>query len=348
MVVALRYAAKLPAGGDLMQLDQLKRREFITLVSGAAAWPLAARAQQPERMLRIGVISTFTEDDPEARNRLGSFQRGLQELGWIDGRNVRIDYRFTAGEPQRMHQYISEFVASPPDVILANSSPVAVALRQATGTIPIVFGNVIDPVAGGIVESLSRPGGNITGFTDFEYAMGGKWLELLKEAVPSLARATVLWSPNVNYAGVLRSVEEAAPRLAIRGSLTITDAAQIERDISLLAQEPGASLVVLATPATAAHRSVIIATAARHSLPTVFPSRYFVVSGGLLSYGPNLPDLYLRAAGYVDRILKGSNPADLPVQNPTRFELVINLKTAKTIGLTVPPLLLARADEVIE
>jgi putative ABC transport system substrate-binding protein len=300
-------------------------------------------------MRRIGVLSTLVEGNPEVQNRFGPFQSALQELGWIDGRNVRIDYRFTAGQAERMQKYIEEFVASPPDVIVANSSPVADALREATRTIPIVFAQIIDPVAGGIVESLSRPGGNITGFTDFEYTMGGKWLELLKEVAPKLDRATVLWTPNVNYSGLLRSAEQAAPQLGIKlTSLIVVDAAQIERDITLLAQEPGAGLVSLPAPPVQVHRDLIIALALRHRVPTVFPFRYFVVDGGLLSYGANLPDLYRRSASYVDQILKGASPAEMPVQAPAKFDFVINLKTAKTLGLDIPPSIMLRADEVIE
>ncbi len=328
----------------------MKRREFLGVMGGAAAaWPVAVRAQQPARMRRIGILLTIAESDPEAHNRIGPFQQGLQELGWIEGHNIKIDYRFTSGLADRLQAQATELVASAPDVILVNSTPATTALHQATRTIPIVFAQIIDPIAAGVVESLAKPGGNVTGFTSFEFAIAGKWLELLKEVAPNLAHVTVLLTPGVTYMGLLRVAEKTAKQLGVRlASSNVADAAQIELAIAASAREPNGGLIVLPTPLTTVHRDVIVTLAARHRLAAVYPFRYFVTDGGLISYGVYLPELYRRSASYVDRILKGENPANLPVQAPTKFELFINLKTAKALGLTVPPTLLALADEVIE
>jgi putative ABC transport system substrate-binding protein len=288
-------------------------------------------------------------NDPEAQSRLQPFQQGLRELGWIEGRNIQIDYRFTGGSAERLQAHIAELVASAPEAILVNSTPATTALHRATRTIPIVFGQMIDPVAAGVVESLAKPGGNITGLMDFEYAIAGKWLELLKEVAPSLSHATILWSPSINYAALLREAERTAPRLGIKlASFEVTAPAHFEAAIAETARADNGGLVLFPTPPNAANRDLIGALAIRHRLPTVAAFRFFATSGGLMSYGVYLPDLYRRAATYIDRILKGGKPADLPVQGPTRFELVVNLKTAKALGLDVPLFLQQRADEVIE
>jgi putative ABC transport system substrate-binding protein len=328
----------------------MKRREFITLLGGAsAAWPLAARAQQPERMRRIGVLMTGAAADPEGQARLTGFLQGLQELGWTAGRNARIDYRWAADDPDR-RKYVAELVALTPDVILASTSPSVAALQQASRTVPIVFAAVTDPVGQGFVGSLARPGGNTTGFALYEYGISTKWLELLKEIAPGVMRVAVVRDPTLPFtSGELGAIQGAAPSLRVEVSpLGARDAGEIERNITEFARGSNGGLIVLGSPSTAAHRDLIITLAAQHRLPAVYTTRYFVTGGGLMSYGPDRVDLYRRAAGYVDRILKGEKPADLPVQAPTKYELVINLKTAKALGLDVPPMLLARADEVIE
>jgi putative ABC transport system substrate-binding protein len=327
----------------------MRRREFIAGLGGAAAWAAVARAQQSGEVRHIGVLLTVAESDPEAQSRIKSFQQGLRELGWIEGRNIRIDYRFVAGLPDRLQAHVSELVASAPEVILVNSTPATTALHRATRTIPIVFAQMIDPVAAGVVESLAKPGGNVTGFMDFEFAMAGKWLETLREVAPKLAHASVLWTPSITYTALLREAEQTAPRLGIRlASYNVNTAAEFEAAIAETARNENGGLVVFPTPTNAAHRDLISASAIRYRLPTVSAFRFFAVSGALMSYGVYLPDLYRRSAGYVDRILKGGKPADLPVQGPTKFELVINLKTAKALGLDVPLFLQQRADEVIE
>ena len=329
----------------------MQRREFITLVGGAAvSWPLVARAQQPERMRRIGVLVNLAEDDPEAQAQHLAFLQGLQQLGWADGRNVRIDTRWTAGDPTRARKYAAELVALEPDVVLAEGTTVLGLLLQATRRVPIVFAQVTDPVGGGFVASLARPDGNATGFIQFEYSMSGKWLELLKEIAPSVTRVAVLRNPTVTSGvGQFGAIQSVAPSLGVElRPIDVRDVKAIESGVAAFAGVSNGGLIVTAGGQQLVHRELIITLAARHKLPAVYSLRFFVTAGGLMSYGPNLIDLYRRAAGYVDRILKGEKPADLPVQAPTKFDLVINLKTAKALGLTVSPQLLARADEVIE
>jgi putative ABC transport system substrate-binding protein len=328
----------------------VKRREFMTLLGGAAAWPLAARAQQVEKVRRIGVLQPLAADDPESPARVTAFAQGLQQFGWTDGRNVRIDYRWAAGDTDRYRRYAAELVALAPDVILASSSPAMMSLQQLTRTMPIVFVSVVDPVGAGFVESLARPGGNATGFVLYEYGMSAKWLELLKEIVPLLKLAAVLRDPAIaSGAGQYAVIQAAAPSFGVElRAVGVGDAGEIERAITAFARSSNGGLIVTGSALALVHRDLIITLAARHRLPAVYPFRYFAASGGLISYGPNTTDPYRRAAGYVDRILKGEKPADLPVQNPTKHELVINLKTAKAMGLEIPPTLLARADEVIE
>jgi putative ABC transport system substrate-binding protein len=330
----------------------MKRREFITLLGGAAAvWPLAARAQQqPERVRRIGVLMNLAEDDPESPLRLAAFLRGLQELGWTDGHNVRIDTRWSSGDADLFRRYAAELVALPSDVILATGTPVVGALQQATRSVPIVFTQVPDPVSDGFVASLARPGGNTTGFTTFEYGMSAKWLELLKELAPRVTRAVVLRDLAIAAgSGQLGAIQAVAPSFGVELSpVGVRDAGEIERAVTAFARGSNGGVIVTGSTAALIHRQLIITLANRHRLPAVYPFRYYAAGGGLLSYGPDSIDPYRRAARYVDRILKGEKPADLPVQAPTKYELVINLKTAKALGLEVPPTLLARADEVIE
>ena len=327
------------------------RREFITLLGGAAAaWPLAARAQQGERMRRIGVLSSLAADDPEAAARNAAFLQTLQELGWTDGRNVRIDYRWSAGNAERIRKHAGELLALAPNVVLANGTTAVVLLQQATRSVPIVFVQLTDPVGAGIVESLAQPGGNATGFTLFEYSTSGKWLELLKQIAPGVTRAAVVRDPTIATGpGQFAAIQSVAPSLGVElRPVDIRDAGEIERAITAFARGPNGGLIVSSGGFVFVHRELIIALAARHRLPAVYPYRSLVTSGGLISYGTDSIDSYRRAAGYVDRILKGEKPADLPVQAPTKYELVINLKTAKSLGLEVPATLLARADEVIE
>ncbi len=329
----------------------IKRRELITLIGGAAAaWPLAARAQQSERMPRIGVLMNSAADNADGQVRFAAFLQGLQQLGWTDGRNVRIDIRWgAAADLDRNRKYAAELVALAPDVILTATTPSTAALQQATRTVPIVFAMGLDPVGADIVESLARPGGNTTGFMQFEYSLSGKWLELLKQVAPGVARAAVFRDPN-NAPGIgqFAVIQAMAPLLGMEViAVNVRDAAEIERVISAFARATNGGLVVTVGQATA-HRELIFKLAVRHRLPAVYPYRYYVDAGGLISYGPDLPGLFRQAAGYVDRILKGEKPADLPVQAPVKYELVINLKAAKAIGLDVPASVLVRADEVIE
>jgi ABC-type uncharacterized transport system substrate-binding protein len=329
----------------------MNRREFITLLGGAAAaWPLAARAQQPDRVRRIGVLTPFAADDAEGHARLTAFAQGLQQLGWTVGQNIRIDYRWGDGKADTMHKYAAELVALAPEVILANSSAAVSPLLQTTRTIPIVFAVVADPVGAGFVESLARPGGNATGFTVFEYSIAGKWLELLKEIAPRLTRAAVLRDSAIAAGtGQLGAIQAMASSLGIElRPVDVRDAGEIERSLTAFAQGSNGGLIVTGSPAAAAHRELIVALAARHRLPAVYNARLYGAVGGLICYGADLLDQFRRAATYVDRILKGEKPADLPVQAPTKYELVINLKTAKTLGLEIPSSVLARADEVIE
>jgi putative ABC transport system substrate-binding protein len=330
---------------------EMKRREFITLLGGAAtAWPLAARAQQGERMRRIGVLMGQAANDPEGQARVAAFFQGLQELGWSVGRNVRIDIRWSAGDADDTRKYAAELVAVAPDVILASTTPSAAALLQATRTVPIVFTVVADPVGAGFVDSLARPGGNATGFITFEYGLAAKWPELLKEIAPGTTRAAVLRDPTITSGiGQFAAIQTAAPSLGMEiVPVNVRDAGEIERAVASFARVGISGLIVTGSPLVALHRDLIIMLAARHKLPAVYSNRFFVADGGLMAYGPDLVGQHRPAAGYVDRILKGEKPADLAVQAPTKYELVINLKTAKTLGLTVPDTLLARADEVIE
>jgi putative ABC transport system substrate-binding protein len=328
----------------------VKRREFITLLGGAAAaWPLAALAQQGERLRRIGVLMNGAADDPEGQARLIAFVQALQQFGWTDGRNVRIDTRWAAGDADRIRQYAAEFAAPAPDVILATGSFGVGPLLQATRAVPIVFVIVPDPVGAGFVDNLARPGGNATGFLQFEYALSGKWLELLKQVAPSVTRAAVIRDPaitaGIGQFGVIQSVAQS---LGVEVSpVNVRDPGEIERAVAAFARTPNVGLIVTGSALATVHRRLIINLAARHKLPAAYVSRYFVTDGGLISYGADLVDQYRQAAGYVDRILKGEKPADLPVQAPTKYELVINLKTAKALGLQIPDKLIAIADEVI-
>jgi putative ABC transport system substrate-binding protein len=327
------------------------RREFISALGGTvAAWPITARAQQPERMRRIGVLMALAADDPEGQARLVAFVQGLQESGWTDGRNVRIDTRWAAGDADRFRRYAAELIALAPDVILASGGTGAGALLQATRTVPIVFTQTNDPVGAGYVDSLARPGGNATGFTNMEYGTSGKWLELLKEIAPRMARAAVLRDPTIPQGiGQFGAIQAVAPSFGVElRPIDVRDAPEIERAVTAFARAPNSALIVTASSLTAVHRNLIVTLAARHKLPTVYWDRFFVTGGGLISYGPDSIDPHRRAAGYVDRILKGEKPADLPVQAPTKYETVLNLKTAKALGLDVPTSVLVRATEVIE
>ena len=311
--------------------------------------PPATDAQETDRVRRIGVLMSGTADDGEGQSRLAGFLRGLQELGWTDGRNLRIDYRW-ANDSAHRRQYAAELVALAPEVILASISPSTAALQEASHTVPIVFASVTDPVGQGFVASLPHPGGNITGFALYEYGISTKWLDLLKEIAPHLTRVAVLRDPTLPFtSGELGAMQGVAPSLRVDVSaVNVRDAGEIERGIATFARQPNGGLVTLASPVMEAHRDLIVTLAARHRLPAIYTTRFFVTSGGLMSYGPDRVDLYRRAAGYVDCILKGEKAGDLPVQAPTKYELTINLKTAKGLGITVPPTLLARADEVIE
>jgi putative ABC transport system substrate-binding protein len=328
----------------------VRRREFILGLGGAAAWPLAARAQQHERMRRIGVLMNVAADNPRGQAGVAAFQQVLQQLGWSDGRNVRIDTRWGANDIDLDRKYAAELVALAPDVILASSTPSVMALQHVTRTLPIVFVQVSDPVGAGVVDTLARPGGNTTGFMNFEYSLSGKWLELLKQIAPSVTRVAVLRDP-ANPAGIgqFSSIQSAAQSLGLEvRPLTARDAAEIERAVAAFARLPNGGLIVTPSTGNAVHRELITTLAARYKLPTIYSDRLNVTEGGLISYGPDRVDEFRRSAGYVDRILKGEKPADLPVQAPTKYELVINLKTAKALNLGVPHSLLARADEVIE
>jgi ABC-type uncharacterized transport system substrate-binding protein len=328
----------------------VRRRNFITLLGGAAAWPLAARAQQPDRVRRIGLLLGHAADDPESQARNAAFLRGLSELGWTVGRNVRIDYRWAAGDADNIRKYAAELVALAPDVILGAGNPIVAALQQATGTLPIVFAGVADPVGAGFVASLARPGGNVTGFTPFEFSISGKWLELLKELAPGVTRVAVVRdAAQVSGGAQWGAIQAVAPSLGVElRPVGMRDAGEIESGVSAFAREPNGGLIATAGLLSVIHQELIITLAARHKLPAVYYYRFFVTAGGLVSYGPDPHDQYRRAASYVDRILKGEKPADLPMQGPTKYELVINLKTAKSLGLEVPTTVLARADEVIE
>ncbi len=327
-----------------------RRREFIALLGGAvAAGPVAARAQQLERMRRIGVLMHTAADEPESQARLTAFMQGLQELGWAVGRNMRIDYRWSVGDSARLYKDAAELVALAPEVILGGVGATAAALQQASRTVPIVMAQGIDPVGNGYVESLARPEGNITGFIQFEYGLAGKWVELLKEVAPEITRVAVLREPGVAAVGQWAMIQAVAQSFGAElKRIDLRDASEIERAITAFARSPNGGLIVAVSAASLTHRDLIIRLAAQHRLPAVYAYRIFVTSGGLITYGPDIASLYRRAAGYVDRILKGEKAADLPVQAPTKYELVVNLKTAKALGLDIPATVLARADEVIE
>jgi len=324
----------------------MRRREFITLVGGAVSWPIAVRAQQPERR-RVGVLMPYGKDNPEVQPRIAAFIDELQQLGWIDGRNAKIEYRWDTGDLQKAAM---ELVALSPDVILVSTTPALSSMHQATRTLPIVFTQVADPASGGFVASLAKPGGNMTGFTTFEYEMGAKWLGLLKEIAPNVTHVGVIREPtSTSSIGQFSAAQSAARLFKVEVSpLGGQDGKDIERTVTDFARGSNCGLIAVASPLVISNRDLIISLAARHRLPTTYPFRSFVTAGGLICYGPDPIDLHRKAAGYVDRILKGEKPADLPVQAATKFEMVINLKTAKGLGLTVPPSLLAQANEVIE
>jgi len=327
----------------------MRRRNFLGVLGSAATWPIAARAQQPERMRRIGVLMNVSESDSAGQRFVAAFRRGLDELGWVDGRNARIDIRWTTGDPNQYRRYAAELVTLTPDAVLAATTPVVVALKQASPTVPIVFVGVVDPVGSGLVASLARPGGNATGFSLFEYAISAKWLQLLKEIAPGVTRAAVLRDATIAAGiGQFAAIQTVAPIDMELSTIDPRDAAEVEQAIAAFARDPNGGLIVTASPFVANHPEMIAAFVARHHLPAVYPFRYVVDAGGLISYGPELVEPFRRAAGYVDRILKGAKPADLPVQAPTKYELVINLKTAKALGIDVPASVLARADEIIE
>jgi putative tryptophan/tyrosine transport system substrate-binding protein len=329
----------------------MRRRDFLGVLAGAiAAWPLAARAQQPERMRRVALLTGITGEDLQTKARIAAFLQELERLGWTVGRNVRIDSRAGAGNLATMRKYAAELVALAPDVILASGNASVAALLEATHTVPIVFTIVVDPVGAGFVEKLSRPTGNATGFMLFEYSLSGKWLELLKQVAPSVTQAAVLRDPAISSGvGQFAVIQAVAPSLGLEVSaINVSDAREIERAIAAFARQPNGGLIVTAGPLTNIHRDLIVTLAARHKLPAVYWDRTTITGGGLISYGADAVGQHRQAASYVDRILKGEKPADLPVQAPNKYELVINLKTAKALGLTVPPALLARADEVIE
>src|SRR5215471_960657 len=332
-------------------MSDMKRRAFITLLGGAtAAWPLAARAQQPERMRRIGALMSVAADDSEAPARVGAFSQGLAELGWTIGRNVRVDYRWFAANADAARKYAAELVALAPDVVLASGTVGVAALQQATRSVPIVFTLVTDPVGAGFVNNLARPDGNATGFMLYEYSLSGKWLELLKQIAPGVTRVAVL-RDQTNPAGIAQfgAIQALAPSLGVQVSpVNVQNVNDIESGIATFARTANGGLIVTGSAAATVHRHLITKLAAQYKLPAIYSNRLSVAEGALISYGPDRVDQYRRAASYVDRILKGEKPADLPVQAPTKYELVVNLKTARALGLEVPPALLARADEVIE
>ena len=328
----------------------VKRREFIALLGGAAIWPLTTRAQQTGRVARVGALVNFVSEDTQGRGRLSAFEQGLQQLGWTSGGNVRIDYRWGGGDWDRARKLAAELVAAAPDVILAGGNQSVAALQQATRTVPIVFAGVVDPVGSGFVESLIRPGGNTTGVTMFEFSLSGKWLELLKEIAPNVTRVAIVRDEASPEGGGQWGVIQAmAPSVGVEiVPINMRDAAEIERRIGALARSPNGGLIVTGSTLAVAHRDLIVRLAAQHQVPAVYFARYFVVDGGLIAYGPRVSEQYRNAAGYVDLILKGEKPAELPVILPAKYELVVNLKTAKALGLTVPQAILSRAEETIE
>jgi putative ABC transport system substrate-binding protein len=334
-----------------MQFDQLKRRELITLLGGAAAWPLAARAQQAERMRRIGVLMVLAESDPQSRRRIIAFQQGLEKLGWTVGRNLAVDYRWGVSDPEQARATTSELLSLAPDLILANAVSALRGAQQATRTVPIVFTGVSEPVAQGFVASLARPGGNTTGFTNLEPSVGGKWVELLKDIAPRVTHVAVMFNPASTSiaAQFVRSVEAAGAKFGLETvQASVHELAEIEVVLMRLGREPGVGLIFPPDTFTGLHHKLIVELAARYRLPAIYPFGYFAAAGGLVSYGPDVTDQFRRAATYVDRIFQGEMPGDLPVQQPTKFEFAINLKTAKALGLQIPDKLLALADEVIE
>jgi putative ABC transport system substrate-binding protein len=333
-----------------MPVGRTNRRTFIAALGGAAAWPLVAQGQQADGVRRIGVLMSSAEDDAESKARITAFLDGLEQWGWTERRNVRIDIRWSAGDPKRIHGYAAELVGVTPDVILATGSATLGPLLQATRAVPIVFVIVPDPVGAGFVDSLAHPGGNATGFLMFEYGIAGKWVELLKQIAPAVTQAAIIRDPAITAGiGQFGAIQAVAPSLGMEVSpVNVRDAGEIEHAVAAFARSPNSGLIVTASALATVHRDLIVALAAKHKLPAVYYDRFFVVAGGLVSYGPDFADQYRRAAGYVDRILHGEKPADLPVQAPPKYQTVINLKTAKALGLDVPPSLLARADEVIE
>jgi putative tryptophan/tyrosine transport system substrate-binding protein len=336
-----------------MQPGRVKRREFITLLGGWTAWPLVARAQQPERMRRVGLLMSTgnPEDDPESRARIAALRQGLKKLGWTEGHNIQLDYRWARGDANQFQMIAKELVALRPDVIIAVTTTACIALKRETATIPVVFVNVVDPIGSGLVASLARPGGNFTGFIHFEPSMAGKWLEMLKEVAPSVARVAILYSPKTlsSYDLYVRAVEAAALSFAITAvTAPANDAAEIERAIDAFAREPNGGLVVLPDATPVVNGGLIVGLAIHNRLPAIYPFSFFARDGGLMSYGPDADDRFRQSASYIDRILKGAKPAELPVQLPTKFEMVVNLKTAKALGLDVPLHLQQLADEVIE
>jgi putative ABC transport system substrate-binding protein len=328
----------------------MKRREFITLVGGTTtAWAFAARAQQPGQMRRVGVLMNLGADDPEGQVRLKTFLQGLRTRGWIEGGNLRVDTCWGEGKAERFRSCAAELIGQAPDVILAGSGSAMPALMEATLSLPIVFVQTVDPVGSGYVASLAKPDSNATGFTQFEFSMGGKWLELLKQVAPSLKRVVVLRDISIDGTAQFAAIQSAAPQFGVELTpVRVRDPGEIDRGVTAFAAKPDGGLIVTASANAAVHRDLIVALVAKHKLPAIYPFRYFVASGGMISYGPDPIEPYERAAEYVDRILKGEKPGDLPVQAASKFELVVNLKTAKALGLTIPPSLLARADEVIE
>jgi putative tryptophan/tyrosine transport system substrate-binding protein len=337
----------------------MKRRSFMSLLGGAALSPMlhprGAHAQQHARVRRVGVLMNLASDDPEAQSRMRAFEKGLRDLGWVDGRNLRIEYRWGAADPNMFRSYAAELLGTATDLIVANSTPattaISKALQEQGRTLPIVFTQVTDPIGQGLVANLAQPGGNLTGFTSFEFSIGTKWLELLKQVAPDVARVALLFNPDTApFADLFwRPIESAAPSFAVTPiKAGARDAAALEAQVDGLAREPNGGLMVMPEISTATHRDLIIALAARHRLPAVYPFRYYAVSGGLVSYGSNVAEIFWRAAAYVDRILKGTRPGELPVQAPNKYELVVNLRTAKALGLEISPALLGRADEVFE
>jgi putative tryptophan/tyrosine transport system substrate-binding protein len=329
----------------------MRRRDFIRVVAGSAvAWPSATGAQQDDRVRRIGFLDPTAENDPETHTLIGEFTQRLRELGWTSGRNVRIDFRFGSADANRISMLATELIEGRPDVIIAVGFPAAAALRQQSLSLPIIFVRVVDPVSAGFVTNLARPEGNITGFTNFEFSIGGKWLQLLKQCAPAISRIAVVFDPaNPTWTAYLRTIEAAAPSFGVQLTPAgVRDAAEIKQRFAVFARDPNGAVVVFPSPVTDQYRESIIAAAAEQRLPAMYPYRFFTVDGGLISYGASLLELYRAAASYADRILKGAKVAELPVQQPTKYQLVINLKTAKALNLTVPQSLLASADEVIE